>query len=80
MFRTLLTKEVRELMTDLPKPKRYSTAAQVRSRYGDVSAMWLWRRVKHDAEFPRPLIIGGRQYFDLDQLDAYDAARIKEGI
>ena len=41
MFRTLLTKEVRELMADLPKPKRYCTAAQVRGRYGDVSAMWL---------------------------------------
>ena len=65
-------------MTYLSKPKRYSTAAQVRSRYGDVSAMWVWRRVKHDPEFPRPLIISGRQYFDLDQLDAYDAAHIKE--
>ena len=67
-------------MTDLTKPKRYCTAAQVRGRYGDVSAMWLWRRVKHDDEFPRPLIIAGRQYLDLDRLDAYDTAHIKEEI
>jgi hypothetical protein len=80
MFRTLLTKEVRELMAVFTKPKRYCTAAQVRGRYGDVSAMWLWRRVKHDAGFPRPLIIAGRQYFDLDQLDAYDTAHIKEEV
>jgi hypothetical protein len=52
--------------------KRYATASQVRERYGGRSAMWLWRRMKDDPRFPKPLVIAKRLYFDLDLLDAYD--------
>jgi hypothetical protein len=57
-----------------PKRKRYSTSRQVRERYGDRSAMWLWRILKHDPKFPRPMSVGRLKLFDDDELDAYDAA------
>jgi hypothetical protein len=34
--------------------------------------MWLWRHVKFDPKFPRPVVIGGRRYFDEALLDEYD--------
>ncbi|MGC2409384.1 MAG: DNA-binding protein [Methyloceanibacter sp.] len=54
--------------------KQYLTNQQTRDRYGGKSQMWLWRRLKYDPRFPRPLIIGKRQHFAEDELDAYDEA------
>jgi predicted DNA-binding transcriptional regulator AlpA len=60
------------------KPKRYIPGPQVLERYGDRSEMWLWRRLKFDPKFPRPVVIGKRRFFDEDELDAYDhAARME---
>jgi hypothetical protein len=56
------------------KRKRYSTGPQVLERYGGRSAMWLWRREHHDPKWPKPVVIGGRKFYDEDELDAYDAA------
>jgi hypothetical protein len=28
-----------------PEDERYLTSAQIRKRYGDVSDMWIWRRL-----------------------------------
>jgi hypothetical protein len=58
-----------------PKRKRYSTSRQVRKRYGDRSGMWLWRKLKYDPKFPRPMLMGRNlRLFDDDELDAYDAS------
>jgi len=58
-----------------PKRKHYSTARQVRERYGDRSGMWLWRKLKSDPKFPRPMSMGKNlRLFDDDELDAYDAS------
>ena len=54
--------------------KRRLPSRQVRERYGGRSAMWIWRRLKYDPKFPRPIVISGRQYFDEAELDAYDDA------
>jgi predicted DNA-binding transcriptional regulator AlpA len=54
--------------------RRYLTSAQVRERYGGKSAMWIWRRLKYDPRFPKPLKISGRQYFDEEALDRFDHA------
>ena len=55
--------------------KRYSTSRQVRERYGGRSAMWLWRKLKYDPRFPRPLKMGPNlRLFDDQALDSYDAA------
>ena len=54
--------------------KRYSTAKQVCERYGCRSDMWLWRILKNDPRFPRPMTLGhGKiRLFDDEELDAYD--------
>ena len=54
--------------------KRYFTGPQVRKRYGGRSECWLWRRKTQDPHFPKPIVVGGTQLFDEDELDAYDAS------
>lgn len=49
-------------------PDTLYPAAVVKRRYGDVSHMWLERRLKNDAEFPRPTYIAGRRYWRLGEL------------
>jgi predicted DNA-binding transcriptional regulator AlpA len=62
-----------------PRPsKRYLTGPQVLDRYGGRSTMWLWRRMHFDPNFPRPTVIGNRNYFDEGELDAYDASARRE--
>ena len=52
--------------------QQYLTGPKVRQRYG-ISSMTLWRWVKN-GRFPRPVIIAKRNYFDVRELDAFDAA------
>ena len=50
------------------------TAGQVLARYGDISAMTLWRWVRDPKMgFPKPVYLNRRRYWDLDALDAFDA-------
>ena len=49
----------------------YLKARQVRSRYGDVSHMWLVRRQK-DAGFPSPTIFGGIRFWKLSDLERWE--------
>ena len=42
--------------------KRIQGAA-VRALCGDTSDMWLWRRLKNDPTFPRPIYIGRRRFW-----------------
>ena len=60
----------------LERSKRsYSTGPQVRKRYGGRSQMWLWRKLKYDPKFPRPLLMGKNlRLFDDEALDSYDDA------
>ena len=52
------------------------TAPQVRHRYGSRSDMWLWRLLKNEASgFPKPLIINGRRYWRLEDLEAWEVAQ-----
>jgi len=52
---------------------KYLTGKQLRLRYGDRGAVWLWRRLKTDPEFPRPILIGRNHFFDLNEVEAYEA-------
>ena len=52
--------------------KRYLTAKQVRERYGDVSFMWIERRLKGDPDFPRYVKRGRLRFWDEDALDEWD--------
>jgi predicted DNA-binding transcriptional regulator AlpA len=55
---------------------QWVSARQLRKRYGDRSHMWVERRLKNDADFPRPIKIGRLRFWDLDQLEAYERSRV----
>ena len=62
-------------MTSERGKRSYSTGPQVRKRYGRPLAMWLWRKLKYDPKFPRPLLMGKNlRLFDDEALDSYDDA------
>jgi hypothetical protein len=52
----------------------YLTAPQVRQRFGGKSDMWLWRILRNEPRFPRPLIIRSQRYFRLAELEAFENA------
>ncbi|MDR7147069.1 DNA-binding protein [Rhizobium sp. BE258] len=58
--------------------RRYLTASSVRRRYDDISDMTLWRWIKDESVgFPAPIKIGQLRFFDIEKLEAFDAARGK---
>jgi predicted DNA-binding transcriptional regulator AlpA len=55
----------------------FLTAVQVRQRYGDASDMWLWRLLRDDSNFPRPIEIRKRRYWKLSDLIAWERACVQ---
>jgi predicted DNA-binding transcriptional regulator AlpA len=54
------------------------TADKVLARYGRSNPIWLYRRLRDDPDFPKPLRIANVRYWRLDELDAYDnVARLR---
>jgi predicted DNA-binding transcriptional regulator AlpA len=52
----------------------YLNAAQVRTRYGGMSDMALWRWLRDDElGFPKPLVINGRRFWKASELTAWEA-------
>jgi predicted DNA-binding transcriptional regulator AlpA len=62
------------LVTD-PGGVEYLDAPQVRERYGNRSAMWLWRLRKNDGDFPKPMRIANRNYWRIADLCDYENLR-----
>jgi hypothetical protein len=61
--------------TDPRHNKKYLTAKQLSSRWGDCSLMFIERRLKNDPRMPRPMKFTQRlRLFDLDQIEAYERA------
>lgn len=60
----------------VPADAVWLSSAQVRARYGDRSATWLWRHVHFDPDFPRPSYHGRLQMFQRLDFDNYDAGII----
>jgi hypothetical protein len=50
-------------------------SAKVRKRYGDVSAMWIERRLSGDPTFPKPIYIARRRFWRLAQLVAWETSK-----
>jgi predicted DNA-binding transcriptional regulator AlpA len=46
-------------------------AAAVRELCGDVSDMWLWRRLDKDPTFPRPVYMGKRRFWKEAEIIAW---------
>lgn len=52
------------------KMRKLITAKKTCERLGGVSDMSLWRWLNNpELEFPRPVYIGNRRYFDEDSID-----------
>jgi predicted DNA-binding transcriptional regulator AlpA len=51
------------------------TGPGVRLRYGGKSNVWLWRVLRDDPHFPRPMKIRHQRYWRLSELMAYENAR-----
>lgn len=54
---------------------KFLTSAQTRARYGNVSDMWLWRRLHDGSGFPQPMVLNKRRYWRLSDLIAWERAR-----
>jgi predicted DNA-binding transcriptional regulator AlpA len=52
-----------EHTTEKPNPERRIQAAAVRELCGNVSDMWLWRRLDRDPTFPKPFYISKRRFW-----------------
>jgi predicted DNA-binding transcriptional regulator AlpA len=50
----------------------YLTSNQVMRRYGDASRMWIFRRLRDDDRFPKPLVVAGRRLWKLSDLVAWE--------
>ena len=53
----------------------YLTSRQTRDRYGNVSLMWLHRRLNDDSGFPRPVYMGRRRFWRASDLIALERAQ-----
>lgn len=52
------------------------TGPQVRARFGNISDMTLWRWLQNAAmAFPKPLVINGRRYWRLADIEAWEHSR-----
>lgn len=59
-------------MSDTAENETLIRTAQVRARYGGVSHMWVERRLKDDADFPRPIYIARNRFWRLGDLVAWE--------
>jgi predicted DNA-binding transcriptional regulator AlpA len=53
----------------------FLNSRQVRDRYGQVSDMWVWRRLDEDEGFPKPIRIKGRRFWRRADLEAWEATQ-----
>lgn len=54
---------------------RFLTASQVRTRFGEISDMTLWRWIRDgDLRFPQPVVIQRRRFFRLAEIEAFETA------
>jgi predicted DNA-binding transcriptional regulator AlpA len=64
--------------TPAEEGETYVGIKQVRSRYGNCSDMWVWRRLRDESGFPKPIDISGRRFWKLSELIAWERKRAVE--
>lgn len=62
----------------MTKPK-FLSAESVCDRY-DRGRMWLYRILKRDPKFPRPVIIGNRRYWHRTELEEWETGLPSAGL
>lgn len=57
----------------VPDDAIYVSVAQLRRRYGGISRMWLFRRLRDDPTFPKPTNLGqGTRYWRIADLEVWE--------
>jgi hypothetical protein len=56
----------------VPADAVFLSTRQLRARYGAVSAMWVERRLKNDADFPRAEYFGTNRFFRIAAVEEYE--------
>jgi hypothetical protein len=62
----------------MPSETAYLPAAKVRRRYGGKSDAWLFRVLRNDPSFPKPIYVCGQRLWLLSDLEAYEAAEARK--
>ena len=56
--------------------KQFIIRKNLRTRYGNISEMTLWRWERNEKlGFPRAVDINGRKYYDLAEIEAWERKR-----
>jgi hypothetical protein len=63
-----------------PAGALWITSNQLCARYGGRSKMWLWRKLRDDPDFPKPVYDGRLQMFSVAAFDEYDRLLISKKI
>jgi len=64
----------------VPAGAIWMTSNQVCARYGGKSHMWLWRKIKYDPAFPKPVYFGRLMMFLVAEQDEYDRIMISKRV
>lgn len=57
---------------------RLMPTPRVLAYFGDVSSMWIERRLADDPSFPKPRYISGKRYWEVEELGAWVEAQPRE--
>jgi hypothetical protein len=58
-------------------PLCFVNSRQLKQRYGGVSDMWVFRRLRDDSGFPQPMLIRGRRFWRLSDLAKWERTRAR---
>lgn len=56
----------------VPTDAVFISASQLRARYGNVSHMWVERRLQNDPAFPKPKYFGRLRFWSIAELEQYE--------
>ena len=63
-------------MPSIPDTQTYMPGSQVLRRYGRKNPVWLWRLLRNDPTFPKPIKLSGNQnYWLVSDLEQWEASK-----
>lgn len=71
-------KKLRRPPVPVPQDAVYISINQVRARYGNISHMWVERKIKTDPRFPQPKYFGRLRFFKISEVEEYERLCVTE--